>query len=309
MTKSQTKATKTIKKSKPKTTETIKKSKPKTTEIIEINPDLEKVFEAVKIYVKTIPTSERMKVRYELYQFAKHIGLERKINTLTPPEIGDYGDLLSSRVAVSDTYDRMDTVKKFLLFLTENELVDENLNLSSHMRTRRSYKSKNSKRVTNLSLPNQPTLTKSRHAALTKRLNVLLKERNRLAETIQIAAQDKDVRENAPLEAAREAQGLNTTKINEIESMLRGAVIVADEKGKFKRGTIALGSNVTVENQNNKLKSKYKIVDPSESDPLSSKISSESPLSKSMMGKTQEEIVTVKAPNGITIEYKILKVV
>ncbi len=308
--KSKTKTTKTIKKSKTKTTEPIKKSKTKTTEPIKFSPDLEKVFEAVKIYVKTIPSSERMKVRYELYQFAKYIGFERKINTLTPPEIGDYGDLLSSRIAVSETYDRMDTVKKFLLFLTENELVDENLNLPSHMRTRRSYKSKISKNtIMNLRLPSQPTLTRSRHVALTKRLNVLLKERNRLAETIQIAAQDKDVRENAPLEAAREAQGLNTTKINEIESMLRGAVIVADEKGKFKKGTIALGSNVTVENQNNKLKSKYKIVDPSESDPLSSKISSESPLSKSIMGKTQEEIVTVKAPNGITIEYKILKVV
>ena len=152
------------------------KSKTKTTEPIKIDPDLEKIFEAIKVYVKTIPNSERMKVRYELYQFAKHIGLERKINTLTPPEIGDYGDLLSSRVAVSDTYDRMDTVKKFLLFLTENELVDENLNLASHMRTRRSYRSKNSKTITNLRLPNQPTVTKSRHATLTKKLNVLLKE-------------------------------------------------------------------------------------------------------------------------------------
>ena len=290
-------------------TKTTTKSKTKTTEPIKIDPDSEKIYEAVKVYIKTIPNSERMKARYELYQFAKHIGLERKINTLTPPEIGDYGDLLSSRVAVSDTYDRMDTLKKFLLFLTENELVDDNLNLASHMRTRRSYRSRNSKTITNLRLPNQPTLTKSRHLALTKRLNILFKERNRLAETIQIAAQDKDVRENAPLEAAREAQGINTAKINEIESMLRGAVIIPDEKGKIKKGTIALGSNVTVENQNNKLKTKYKIVDPSESDPLSSKISSESPLSKSMMGKTQEETVKVKTPNGITIEYKILKVV
>ncbi len=103
------------------------------------------------------------------------------------------------------------------------------------MRTRRSYRSRNSKTITNLRLPNQPTLTKSRHLALTKRLNILFKERNRLAETIQIAAQDKDVRENAPLEAAREAQGINTAKINEIESMLRGAVIIPDEKGKIKK--------------------------------------------------------------------------
>ena len=183
------------------------------------------------------------------------------------------------------------------------------MNLASHIRSRRSYRSRNMKNVTNLSLPNQPTVTKSRHNALTKKLKILLKERNRLAETIQIAAQDKDVRENAPLEAAREAQGINTGKINEIESMLRGAVIVPDEKGNMKKGIISLGSNVTVENQNNQAKSKYRIVDSSESDPLANKISSESPLAKSLMGKSEKEIIPVKAPNGTTIEYKILKVI
>ena len=91
--------------------------------------------------------------------------------------------------------------------------------------------------------------------------------------------------------------------------MLRGAVIVADEKGNMKKGIISLGSNVTVENQNNQTKSKYRIVDSSESDPLANKISSESPLAKSLMGKSEKEIIPVKAPNGTTIEYKILKVI
>ncbi len=59
-------------------TKTTTKSKTKTTEPIKIDPDLEEIYEAVKVYVKIIPNSERMKVRYELYQFAKHIGLERK---------------------------------------------------------------------------------------------------------------------------------------------------------------------------------------------------------------------------------------
>tara|TARA_B100000686_G_C16637855_1_gene888321 strand:- start:319 stop:1179 length:861 start_codon:yes stop_codon:yes gene_type:complete len=265
--------------------------------------------EAIKVYVKTIENNLKMKTRYELSQFAKHLGPDRSLTSLSPPEIGDYGDLLSSRIAVSDTHDRMDSVKKFLLFLHDEELIDENMNLATHIRSRRSYRSRNMKKVSNLSLPNQPTITKSRHNALTKKLKLLLKERNRLAETIQIAAQDKDVRENAPLEAAREAQGINTAKINEVESMLRGAVIVADEKGKIQKGIISLGSNVTVQNQNNQSKSKYRIVDPSESDPLANRISSESPLAKSLMGKSEKEIIQVKAPNETTIEFKILKVI
>ena len=204
------------------------KSKPKNT-VISSPTDL---YETIIIYVRTLENSKKMKARYELYQFAKHLGVERKLNTLSPPEIGDYGDLLSSRIAVSDTHDRMDTVKQFLFYLHDENLIDENLNLAAHIRTRKSYRFRNSKKtVTNLRIPNQPTVTRSRHATLTKKLNVLFKERNRLAETIQIAAQDKDVRENAPLEAAREAQGINTGKINEIESMLRGAVLIEDEKG------------------------------------------------------------------------------
>ena len=274
------------------------------------NSDKPKILhEAIKVYVKTLESNQKMRARYELSQFSKHIGENRDLTSISPPEIGDYGDLLSSRIALSDTHDRMDIIKKFLIYLSDEQLIDENMSLASHIRSRRSYRSRSIKNMTNLSLPNQPTVTKSRHTALTKKLKLLLKERNRLAETIQIAAQDKDVRENAPLEAAREAQGINTGKINEIESMLRGAVIVADEKGNMKKGIISLGSNVTVENQNNQTKSKYRIVDSSESDPLANKISSESPLAKSLMGKSEKEIIPVKAPNGTTIEYKILKVI
>ena len=282
----------------------IKKTKVKTNTTAPIN-----LYEIIKIYVKTLENAKKMKARYELYQFAKHLGVERKLTTLSPPEIGDYGDLLSSRIAVSDTHDRMETVKQFLFYLHEEELIDQDLNLASHIRTRKLYRSRNNKKtITNLRMPNQPTVTKSRHTALTKKLNVFFKERNRLAETIQIAAQDKDVRENAPLEAAREAQGLNNAKIHEIESMLRGAVLVEDEKGAKDKGTVTLGSNVTVENKENKAIAKYRIVDSSEADPLSNKISSDSPLSKSLMGKTKEELISVKTPIGTTVQYKILKV-
>ena len=65
---------------------------------------------------------------------------------------------------------------------------------------------------------------------------------------------------------------------------------------------------MTVENQESEVKAKYKIVDSSESDPLSNKISIESPLSKSLMGKTKQDLISVKTPNGTTIQYKILRI-
>ena len=51
----------------------------------------------------------------------------------------------------------------------------------------------------------------------------------------------------------------------------------------------------------------YRIVGTSEADPMQNKISNESPLGSSLLGKRQGQTIKVNAPAGI-IEYEILKV-
>ena len=55
--------------------------------------------------------------------------------------------------------------------------------------------------------------------------------RVRISETIHTAASDGDVRENAPLEAAREQQGREETRIKEIDSMLEEQGVAFDING------------------------------------------------------------------------------
>ena len=81
-------------------------------------------------------------------------------------------------------------------------------------------------------------------------------------------------------------------------------IIIDDGSQSLLKGKINIGTKVTIENQDNKEVHSFQIVDFHEADPLNSKISSDSPVGKAILGKAKGEIVSVKSPSG-TLEYKI----
>jgi len=280
----------------------------KKTKIEEIKPEIEltsgsTMIEALKYYVKTIPLSERMNERAVVADFVTNIGEEKLLSNLKPPEVGDYSQQITSRMANTDTQSRLASVKKFLSFLHTSELIDNDLNIPSHLRSKRILANKRTKNKIS-TFEEGPRLTKSRAKTLINQLEKLNKQKMDLAVDIQNAAADGDVRENAPLEAAREAQGMIMVKITDIENLMRGAIIIDDGSQSLLKGKINIGSKVTIENQNNKEVNTFQIVDFHEADPLNSKISSDSPVAKSILGKSKGETVSVKSPTG-TIDYKI----
>ncbi len=280
----------------------------KKTKIEEIKPEIEltsgsTMIEALKYYVKTIPLSERMNERAVVADFVTNIGEEKLLSNLKPPEVGDYSQQITSRMANTDTQSRLTSVKKFLSFLHTSELIDNDLNIPSHLRSKRILTNKRTKNKIS-TFEEGPRLTKSRAKTLINQLEKLNKQKMDLASDIQNAAADGDVRENAPLEAAREAQGMVMVKITDIENLMRGAIIIDDGSQSLLKGKINIGSKVTIENQNNKEVNTFQIVDFHEADPLNSKISSDSPVAKSILGKSKGETVSVKSPTG-TIDYKI----
>ena len=280
----------------------------KKTKIEEIKPEIEltsgsTMIEALKYYVKKIPLSERMNERAVVADFVTNIGEEKLLSNSKPPEVGDYSQQITSRMANTDTQSRLTSVKKFLSFLHTSELIDNDLNIPSHLRSKRILTNKRTKNKIS-TFEEGPRLTKSRAKTLINQLEKLNKQKMDLAVDIQNAAADGDVRENAPLEAAREAQGMVMVKITDIENLMRGAIIIDDGSQSLLKGKINVGSKVTIENQNNKEVNTFQIVDFHEADPLNSKISSDSPVAKSILGKSKGETVSVKSPTG-TIDYKI----
>ena len=141
-------------------------------------------------------------------------------------------------------------------------------------------------------------------AAGRKELEVELSElkgrRAEIADRIAEARDYGDLSENAEYDSAREEQGLVETRIAEIEDILMNA-----EEIKVKKSSkVHLGS--TVEIKNGKAYT-YTIVGPVEADPLSGKISDESPIGKALIGKTVGDEVVISTPKGDT-KYKVVSV-
>ncbi len=129
---------------------------------------------------------------------------------------------------------------------------------------------------------------------LKSELEKLKANRKSLAKKISEAKELGDLSENAEYHAAKEEQGMNESRIIEIENILKQAVVV--EKNK-KLDQVQVGSKVTVKN-NQGVETEYEIVGSNEVDPANGKISNESPLGQAMLGKKIGEIVTINTPRG-----------
>ncbi len=141
-------------------------------------------------------------------------------------------------------------------------------------------------------------------AALERELEELKGRRPAIAESLHIAMQDKDFRENAPLDAARDEQAHLEARIREVEDRLHRAVIIDTDA---KAGRANVGSTVRVLNLESDSEQTFYLVSPSEVDPASGKISIESPVGSAMMNHAPGDEVTVKAPAG-TVRLRVIEV-
>jgi len=256
---------------------------------------------AFQTYVRQMPQETKKAAQPEIAKFVRWLGGERLISSIVPSEIGEYNEIFGAKTATRDATERLSAVKLFLTFLKKKEHID--INLAQHLRLRKS-------RVTASKLSTSPNqtrsirLTQSGYNEMKKQLSQLQNERVRIVEDIQRAAADGDVRENAPLEAAREAQGMAVGKIQEIEATLKVAVII-DAKNED-RDRVHIGSKFELTDTASTKIYKYQLVEPNEANPLASKISILSPVGSAILGHKLGDEIKVKTPRGEQV-YKISK--
>jgi transcription elongation factor GreA len=158
-----------------------------------------------------------------------------------------------------------------------------------------------------MSIDKEVVLTLEGLAKLEKELEHLKTVRRReVAERIKQALEFGDISENSEYEDAKNEQGFIEGRILSIEKMLRNAKVI-DEQEAHQAGVVGLGSKVTLVEVNDGFEVEYMIVGSAEANPLESKISNESPVGKSLIGRKVGEIVNVNVPMG-TIQYKIAAV-
>lgn len=126
--------------------------------------------------------------------------------------------------------------------------------------------------------------------------------RREVADRIQQAKELGDLSENAEYVEAKTEQGFVEGRIMEIEHIVRNASIIEEQSSS---DAITVGSTLTVAADGKE--ATYSIVGSSEADPLSGKISNESPLGKAFLGLRKGEKVIIETPRGSS-EYTILNV-
>ncbi len=126
--------------------------------------------------------------------------------------------------------------------------------------------------------------------------------RKELASRIQEAKELGDLSENAEYQEAKNEQGFNEGRIEELENILKHAVIIDNTKGN---GLVQVGSTIEATTLGKTIK--LHIIGSNEADPLVGKISNESPLGQALIGRKVGETVSIPTPKGPT-EYTVTKI-
>ena len=249
-------------------------------------------------YMSTLSSDAKEEAQKELQRFIRWYGRERSVQELSPPAVAEYPRQLVN--SSGDLAVRLAHIKGFLTYLKRQGLVQASL--AAHVRVPKAKEVATGRRCSTES-PIQ--LTSQGLAALKQQLKELKDQRVKVAQDIQTAAADKDVRENAPLEAAREYQGQIHSRIRELDEQLHRAVLMSD--GGIPSHRVRLGSVVQVQDVGTGKTLTYTLADPAEADVAQGKLSAASPVGKGLLERSVGEEIEITVPRG-TLRYRITSI-
>ncbi len=247
-------------------------------------------------FILTLPSEERLRAQQEVYKFVRWYGEKRPLIGLTIPEVANYAEQIT--FSTTEVVEKLGIIKTFLAYAHKQSLT--RTNLAVHLKSKKTPPKSASplKRRSHRKV----LLTSQGYADLKAELTTLKNERPRIAEELQKAASDKDFRENAPLEAAREYQGQLEARIRKLESTLKMAILVDEQQAGGRE--ITFGDAVVLRDLASGEQVSYTLVDASEANPIEGKISVVSPMGQALLGRMKGQNVGVKAPAGV-LHYQI----
>ena len=148
--------------------------------------------------------------------------------------------------------------------------------------------------------------TQAGYEKLQQQLNILKGQKRReIAEQIEQARVDGDIRESIDYSDALEQQGMLEARIRFLEQELIDVEIVPtqDIHDRF----VAFGCIVEIENLNTEKKHRYQIVGELEADVKAGKLSMEAPLVQALLGKEVGDFIMLDLARGLQ-EWEILSI-
>lgn len=153
-------------------------------------------------------------------------------------------------------------------------------------------------------------MTEEGKEKLIKELEYLKSEkRKEVVERIKIARGFGDLSENSEYDAAKDEQAFVESRISTLEKMIRNAVIIESDENST---TVSLGKKVIfaeiMSDGSEDEAEEYTIVGSAEADPFEGKISNDSPMAVSLLGRHVGDEVVVQTPGGeIKVRIKDVK--
>jgi transcription elongation factor GreA len=129
--------------------------------------------------------------------------------------------------------------------------------------------------------------------------------RKRVADRIRDSKQFGEFSENSEYEDAKTEQAFVEGRIEELKSVLMHAAVIEDSD--VLTDVVGVGSIVKVRDLENSDEWEFTIVGSIEADPAEDKISNESPVGESLMGRKVGEITEVEIPAGLA-RYQIVSI-
>ena len=255
--------------------------------------------EAATQYLAKLSAKQRDSNQPEVYKFARWCGWESPFSKLSGPTVASYAEQLS--VSDTDYARKLVLLRAFLAYAKKAGWSQTNLGI--HLKTKKGKTGP--VKAASRNLPEAVTLTQQKYDELTKELDNLKNKSQKLMRDIQIAAADKDFRENAPLHAAREERGHVEGRIKELNETLKATTIIDDKKAPTLKSVV--GDSIIVCDIASGEECRYMIVDPREVNPSQGKISVASPLGKALFGKQDGQEVEITAPVG-RLRYRIIRI-
>lgn len=257
------------------------------------------LMEAARRYLAALVDEERIASQAEVERFVRWCGADRACDQLRSQEVANYAETLSG--SVIDASRRAEALRNFLAFVKKAGYTSTNL--GTHLRLRKTAPVRSARRGP---APKEVQLSEKEKVALTTELESLKALRPKIVQDIRRAMADKDFRENAPLDAAREQQAHVEGRIRKLETMLAHAVMIQQGATPSSQ-VVEVGSTVLLRDLASGAEITYTLVRPGEVNAAQGRISFESPVGRALLTRRTGDEVAVAVPSG-TRRFRIERV-
>ena len=260
-----------------------------------------KVSEALSIFETDPGRKNKKDARdgsQELRKFLRWSG-DREVGRFTPHDMEQYAKEVGQSGADS-AQQRLQPVKAFVEYWKAQGWTDKKL--ATHLRPPRS-KTRGASRASARPAPrpveDEPTfLSQEGYDRIVRQLEELKADRVNVTQEIRTAMADKDFRENAPLDAAKERQGRIETQIRQLESTIANARILPGSGNGAEVTRSTVGTCLTVKDKDSGEVMDYTLVDAREADTEQRRISIQSPVGQALLNLAAGDEVAVPTPQG-----------